>query len=87
MDFNNFQHSSSQIQQFWQNFLAQHHFVDGKIPTQYHAWSFGGIGKDGVMGDQLAHLVLQGQKTATSSLLQHYEAKRFCFHRRRFISL
>ena len=74
MDFNNFQHSSSQIQQFWQKFLAQSNFADGKIPTQYHAWSFGAIGGNGEMADQLALLVLQGQKTASSSLLQHYKS-------------
>ncbi|UQS82145.1 ASCH domain-containing protein [Bombilactobacillus folatiphilus] len=57
----------TKIQTFWQNFQQQHQVSTNK----YEAWSFGANPQ---MADELAQLVLSGQKTATTSALETYES-------------
>lgn len=62
---------STLVQEFWERYLAA--LPDGQTrPETYQAWYFG----DGpALADELAALVLAGQKTATAGLKWSYEAE------------
>ena len=54
-------------QQMWEQFRKTHHIQSNR----YQAWAFGGGAPD-----QLADLVLQGEKTATASAYDLYEIEK-----------
>lgn len=62
---------SAKILSFWQAYLASLPPGTKESELTYSAWSFGSSPR---MANELGKLVLQGQKTATTSLLWEFEA-------------
>jgi len=61
---------NQEIQEYWQSFLNSLPGEKATLPVDFQAWSFGNSPE---MADKLGHLVAQGLKTATSSLMWWYE--------------
>ncbi|GMA46962.1 ASCH domain-containing protein [Tetragenococcus muriaticus] len=58
--------NQDKIQNYWENFIEKKNIH----ATQYSAWSFGSSNQ---MADELAELVVKGDKTATTSAFDLYD--------------
>ena len=61
---------TEEIQHFWNQFISKRSDLVHLKGYQFEAWSFGNTPE---MADDLCHLVLDGKKTATCSLLRAYK--------------
>jgi uncharacterized protein YhfF len=61
---------TNEIQSFWNKFIAQNNDLNYLKDYNFEAWSFGNTSD---MANDLCHLVLEGKKTATCSLLRAYQ--------------